>query len=49
MAGAGMPHSIGDRGYMIVGDMYLPPNLFENNPNIVIATPTPEDPMILGL
>jgi hypothetical protein len=37
VAGAGMPHSIGDGGRMIVGATYLPMNFFENNPNIVIV------------
>jgi hypothetical protein len=35
--GAGMSHSIGGGGRMIVGATYLPPDFFQNNLNIVIV------------
>jgi hypothetical protein len=35
--GAGKSHSIGDGGRMIVGDTYLPPDFFQNKPDIVIV------------
>jgi hypothetical protein len=37
IAGAGMSHSIGDGGPMMVGATILPLNFFLKNPNIVIV------------
>jgi hypothetical protein len=37
IVGAGMSHSIGDGGPIIIGATFLPPNFFQNNPNIVIV------------